>query len=158
MIRMLLAVIIAALSFPGYCLGEPQASRRGLVTSSDCPYGCKDAGLSAADCTERKVGDTCQIEDFTQPPGHRSMVRVNRGDFTASDQQVSRSSSTTLAVDEGRRGLITSTSCPYTCRDAGLSDQVCRESRVGNTCRVEDLTQPPGHRTLVRVAAEGDAG
>ncbi|MCB0346796.1 MAG: hypothetical protein KDD66_16890 [Bdellovibrionales bacterium] len=153
--RIVAAAFILAFAQVSNTRAESSGERRGLVTTAACPYSCKDAGLNSQDCAERRVGDSCQIEDFTQPPGHRSMVRVGK-DAAPEAQNFSnaRAKETTLMVDPDRRGLITSSTCPYTCKDAGLQMNVCRESRVGDTCRIEDFTQPPGHRTLVRVAKD----
>ncbi len=151
--RLLAAAAILLVLPVSFAHSESPGSRRGLVTTANCPYTCAEAGLSSQNCVERKVGNKCQIEDFTQPAGHRSMARVNREEARSSNVN-SRAKQTTLMVEPGRRGLITSTNCPYTCKDAGLQKNVCQESRVGNTCRIEDFTQPPGHRTLVRLAED----
>lgn len=119
--------------------------RRGLVTTTSCPFTCEDAGLTSDVCKERRVGDKCQVEDMTQAPGHRSMIKV-----PASKQRASMNQEAP-AADDSRRGLITSSRCPFTCADLGVPNADCREKQMGDTCQVEDLRQAPGHRSLVRM-------
>lgn len=49
----------------------------------------------------------------------------------------------------GPRGLITSASCPFDCAMAGVPKSSCRSWQAGDECYVEDLSQGPGHRTLL---------
>lgn len=140
-IRLILALVACAFT-ASPALAEPEpAARRGLITSAPCPYTCADAKLSSDVCREHRSGDTCQVEDLTQAPGHRSLLRVPATLAAAAPS---------AAADAGRRGLVTSASCPYGCKEAGLSPEICREHRSGDTCQVEDLSQAPGHRTLIR--------
>jgi hypothetical protein len=142
------------------------APARGLVTSAACPYSCRDAGLPKESCRERRRGSVCEVEDLTQAPGHRTMMRLPgaasrqkaepRGQLrtwrdTNGTWAAIPASMSGAAPQPGQRGLITSANCPYSCKQAGLSPEVCRERRSGNVCEVEDLTQAPGHRTLFRM-------
>jgi len=61
-----------------------------------------------------------------------------------------------MLLAQARHGLITSTSCPYSCIDAGIPKADCQE-RVrdnGRICEVEDFRQPAGHRVLFRQVAK----
>jgi hypothetical protein len=100
------------------------------------------------------------VEDFTQVPGHRSMIRIPNSAFIGVDgergtetqrpsQPRGRLKST--PVGKARRGLVTSAQCPYTCRSAGVPKNMCREWKDSMKCFVEDFTQVPGHRSLIRV-------
>lgn len=53
-----------------------------------------------------------------------------------------------------RRGLITTASCPFDCAMAGVAKDSCRSWQAGDECYVEDLSQGPGHRSLL-VLPEG---
>ena len=142
--------IILALSLVSTAVAEeqttPKEKRRGLITSGACPLGCKDFNLPANLCREFRSGDKCSVEDFSQPPGHRSMIRVRDSQYKKSWSEKDKQS-----LKMKRRGLITTASCPYTCKDAGAPKGLCRESRSGDLCRVEDFSQVPGHRSMIRV-------
>ncbi len=125
---------------------QEQQGRRGLITTSACPYSCRDAGIPKDQCRESRSGDACEVEDFSQPPGHRSVVRVNASAFLQAEPKPANAAQ---SDNIERRGLVTSSSCPYTCSIAGISAQSCREWRNGDTCYVEDLLQAPGHRSRV---------
>lgn len=61
------------------------------------------------------------------------------------------SSQVVLAEELGtKRGLVTSSQCPYSCKDTDIPLEFCRDYQLGTTCRVEDLRMEPGHRTLIR--------
>ena len=49
---------------------------------------------------------------------------------------------------QSKHGLITSAPCPYSCQQADIPANYCREWRRGSVCEVEDLRLPAGHRTL----------
>lgn len=119
------------------------SSRRGLITTAACPFGCKDLKLSPDQCRETRAGDLCQVEDFTQPAGHQSMARV------AKSESISRSVEQSKDGTRGR-GLVTSSSCPYSCKTAKVAAEQCREWTDGEKCYVEDLGQPAGHRSRVK--------
>lgn len=73
--------ILSLFIFAGNAFAESastEGSRRGLVTSTQCPYSCQTAGLTPDNCREWQVGDKCMVEDLTQAPGHRSMIRVRQ--------------------------------------------------------------------------------
>lgn len=148
-----------------------ESNRRGLITSSSCPFTCSDLGLKADRCREWEAGDSCFVEDLSQAPGHRSLMRVPvatsavaptargrmrrdtegtwitltnaevRGDVT---QKPAR------PADPAARGLVTTAPCPFSCQSAGLPQESCREWRDGDSCHVEDLLQAPGHRSALR--------
>lgn len=61
------------------------------------------------------------------------------------------SSSPVFAKPETARGLVTTATCPFSCRDAGVPVEFCRQSQNGSKCTVEDLRQAPGHRTMYRM-------
>lgn len=119
-------------------------ARRGLVTTGSCPYSCKIAGLAAEQCREWTDGATCSVEDFTQPAGHRSMFRVKAVNAL---EVLPKDNRAQLGTE--RRGLVTSSNCPYTCKMANLPADQCREWTDGQMCYVEDFSQPPGHRSRV---------
>lgn len=135
--------------FPGISIAQEKdqaaSQRRGLITSGPCPLTCKDLNVPRNLCRESRAGNTCRVEDFSQPPGHRSMIRV-RGKAPKP-----RAESPRARLKTNRRGLITSSTCPYNCRMARVPKDLCRDWRAGDTCYVEDLTQPPGHRTRVAI-------
>jgi len=141
-----LIVVFSATALAEESSGQSAISRRGLVTSSSCPFSCLDLGLSADKCRQWTSGSKCYVEDYTQPAGHRSMVRVKPEQYIAPS---SKKQSPRSALN--RRGLVTSSRCPYDCRHTGLTKDLCREWRAGNTCYTEDFTQVPGHRTMIRV-------
>lgn len=118
-----------------------QAEQRGLVTSGTCPLTCKRLAVPSEVCREWQAGERCFVEDLSQPPGHRSVALVRPS------MQVAATSN----QDSERRGLVTSAACPFTCKDAGVPKEYCRESKVGSMCQVEDLSQAPGHRSMIRV-------
>ncbi|MCB0358187.1 MAG: hypothetical protein KDD44_01075 [Bdellovibrionales bacterium] len=150
-------LFVSLLTIPAAAEEADGQQRRGLVTSTSCPYGCADAGLASSDCREWSSGDMCYVEDLTQAPGHRSMIRLNGAAAGAATRSAAPRGAMASGAhgpassDPDARGLITTAQCPYTCADAGLSPDVCREKRIGSVCRVEDLTQAPGHRTMLRV-------
>lgn len=51
---------------------------------------------------------------------------------------------------QNRHGLITSAPCPYSCKDAEIPENMCREWQRGSVCEVEDFRFPAGHRTLFK--------
>lgn len=142
-----------------------ESARRGLVTSGLCPLSCEDLGVPLNSCKEWSAGQKCFVEDMRSPAGHRSVAIVSpikgaavlpkseiKKPLEDSTMSTTEDSSNNLAsIDDSRRGLITSSSCPYTCLQAGVPAQDCRESKTGSTCSVEDLRQAPGHRSLLRV-------
>lgn len=124
----------------------PKGERRGLITTASCPYTCQMAGVSTNVCKEWRAGDTCYVEDLSQAPGHRSVVRIPGGRDQASDERLRPKASL------NKRGLITSSSCPYDCARARVSPEFCREWQADGLCYVEDFTQAPGHRARMVVA------
>ncbi|MCB0336899.1 MAG: hypothetical protein KDD62_11365, partial [Bdellovibrionales bacterium] len=136
-----------------------QAMRRGLVTSAPCPLSCKDLGVPQEQCRSWQQGDRCLVEDLGQPAGHRSMARVRPGEYadsrSAAPRQAGASSSgaawPSVAAGDGRRGLVTSSTCPYTCKMARVPAEMCREWKQGDVCMIEDFGQVPGHRTRVAI-------
>lgn len=139
---MLCTIALCVLIIPRVTFAE---ERHGLVTSGPCPLTCKQSGLSADSCREWQVGDTCNVEDFTQPAGHRSMIKVPTGDIIAQNESGGQVGAGT------RRGLVTSSTCPYTCKNANVPKDFCREWTEGTNCYVEDFSQAPGHRTMIRL-------
>lgn len=137
----LLLALVAFAAAPCFA-DEAPAARRGLITTAPCPFGCRDLKLGSDVCRETKDGDECVVEDFTQPPGHQSMIKVRQAAATAPTKN---------APESGRRGLVTTAPCPYSCKSAGLPAESCREFKDGDKCTVEDFTQPPGHRSLLRL-------
>ena len=133
----LLLVAFVLVSFSA----QAEVNKRGLITSTNCPYTCADAGLTSEFCKEKRIGNTCQIEDLTQPPGHRTMVRVHT--FTPSEGVHISPKKTE------QRGLVTTSNCPYDCELARVPSQYCRQWKEGGKCKVEDLRQPAGHRSRV---------
>lgn len=165
-------IVGLALGMPGQA-GAEQV-KRGLITSAECPYSCISAGLPADTCRDWRKFDRCFVEDLTQAPGHRTLARLPQGSAPAAPQAGSKSyrdpnqTGTWVKIPktdfrpqdsggnaqlraDGPRGLVTSAACPYSCKAANLSPDVCREWRTADTCYVEDLTQAPGHRTLARL-------
>lgn len=59
----------------GITEGKP-TKRRGLITTSLCPYNCKSEGLSSESCRSWEEYGRCFVEDFTQAPGHRTRVEI----------------------------------------------------------------------------------
>lgn len=151
-----LFVFFLAIAFPVYGIAETPTRSHGLVTSAPCPYSCMDEGLTKDVCRERQLGTICEVEDLTQAPGHRSMIRVPKADVDnmSAPQRLEHSLEHSSAPMPGRRGLVTSSHCPYSCKDAGLTVSECQEMQVGDVCQIEDFTQAPGHRSLVRVPRE----
>lgn len=155
--------------------GSAESSRRGLVTSAACPFTCEDARVPREFCRERSNGVHCEVEDLSQPPGHRSMIRIPASAVTPVDgapvdgapvdgapQPVGSSlvGSSSVGSDSAarpaesaanRRGLVTSAACPYSCALAKLPSDLCREWSSGDKCFVEDFTQAPGHRSMIRI-------
>lgn len=144
--------LIAALVLQGYTPVQAEApdGRRGLVTSGQCPLTCRRLGVDPENCREWQQGTKCMVEDFTQPAGHRSVINVSPQDMII-EQKPKKEETQTDALLEGRRGLVTSASCPYNCAIAGIPQDNCREWQQGNTCMVEDFMQPAGHRSMLRV-------
>ena len=135
-------------------------SRRGLITTGACPLTCRDLGVAEEFCREGRMGNKCSVEDLSQPPGHRSLAWVRRGQSRRRTAAPMPNKAVSLGEvagedapvnDPSRRGLVTTSSCPYTCVEAGIPQGFCRESRAGNSCQVEDLRQPPGHRSMIRL-------
>jgi len=130
--------------------------RRGLVTSSTCPFDCRNLNLSSDLCREWQSGDKCFVEDFTQVPGHRSMIRVPTSAFiaptqTSSFQKKNQSRARMARPEASRKGMITSAECPYSCESAGVPSSLCQDWSDGVKCYVEDFTQVAGHRSMVRI-------
>lgn len=132
--------------------------RRGLVTSSKCPFDCRNLNLASDLCREWESGDTCYVEDYTQVPGHRSMIRVPTSAFSAptksssvSQQQASEQRGRMARPEASRKGMITSAQCPYSCKSAGVPENLCQDWSDGVKCYVEDFTQVPGHRSMIRI-------
>ncbi len=142
------------------------AGRRGLITSSDCPFTCRDLGLKSDTCREWEAGDSCFVEDLTQAPGHRSLMRVpgapsskpsargrmrrdTEGTWITLTKGEAKGDAPAAAPAPGKRGLVTTAPCPFSCASAGLEAANCREWQDGDSCHVEDLLQAPGHRTAV---------
>ena len=132
--------------FVCFAAAKAEDKRRGLVTSTQCPYTCSDARIPAEDCRERQRGGVCEVEDLRQAPGHRTLYRTRGAAAGAAARAAERRS-------PNARGLVTSAACPYSCRDARIPADSCREWQAGDRCFVEDLRQAPGHRTLMRVPA-----
>ena len=83
--RLIFAVAMVSPSLASEVLAaEPALGKRGLITSSECPFGCRDLGLSRESCREWEAGDLCYVEDLLQAPGHRSMMKG----FGFSDSEV----------------------------------------------------------------------
>ncbi len=81
-ITLILPLILLS-SLTTLCLSEDSITnkskvkiKRGLITSSTCPYSCKDEGLSKKECKDWQKGTRCYVEDYTQAPGHRTRVAV----------------------------------------------------------------------------------
>ena len=132
----------------GVCLAQEsgqETNRRGLITTAPCPYSCREAGIPQDVCRESKDGNVCQVEDLSQPPGHRSLFRVKAAEYAAPIEKAAQPSQPTA----DRHGLITSSACPYDCKIAGVPADLCREWSDAEKCYVEDLSQPPGHRSRV---------
>ena len=137
---------------------------RGLITSTTCPYSCADAGIAAENCREFREGNTCMVEDLTQPAGHRTLFREQtNGIKVANDIKPEPVPRVMVEFDqndplnpkpinqgEERHGLITSGSCPLSCATLGVAPEHCREWNEGTRCFVEDFTQAPGHRTFLK--------
>ncbi len=122
---------------------EPEVPGRGLVTTGPCPLTCRELGVPAESCREVQVNaQECEVEDFSQVPGHRSMVRVGKNLITQAEEEAP-------GTNGNRRGLITSSPCPYSCKIARVPESLCHEWTAGNTCYVEDFSQPPGHRSRI---------
>ncbi len=154
----LIISLIAAFLLSGNAYAQ---EGRGLITSTTCPYTCADAGIPEDSCREYREGNTCMVEDLTQPAGHRTLfrektngIRVNKP--TAIPRVLVKPNPDDplhpLPNDNGseRRGLITSGPCPITCQSLGVAPEHCREWSEGTRCFVEDFTQAPGHRTLMK--------
>ncbi len=140
--------------------------RRGFVTSTSCPFSCRDAKIPQEHCRERRVGNRCEVEDLRLGAGHQSMIRIPLSAYRIPGRQTAgaRSSASTSGASRrrggstqaasapaNRRGMITSAQCPYSCRMAGVPADFCREWKAGPTCYVEDYTQAPGHRSMIRI-------
>ena len=78
-----LILLIAALAFAEGSAGSSEPNRRGLITSSNCPFSCLDLGLKSDNCRQWTSGSKCYVEDYTQPAGHRSMFRVRQDQYIA---------------------------------------------------------------------------
>ena len=158
-VRMVLLIVCVFSNLPAQA--EAPRQQRGLVTTASCPYSCQDAGLDKSNCREWQSGAVCEIEDFTQAPGHRSLIKapaVSGNKAQPKPRTWRDGNGTWLTVSTNQateplkpnaRGLVTTSLCPYDCKRAGLDPKFCREWREGETCHVEDLLQAPGHRSLV---------
>ncbi len=142
--RQYTAAVLLALSLTAPA--EAQDGRRGLITSSSCPYTCEDAKVPAESCRERQRGGVCEVEDLRQAPGHRTVYR-----FAGKQDALPAKATPAAARQDGRRGLITSGNCPFDCGMAKIPEADCRAWQEGDRCQVEDLRQAPGHRTLYRI-------
>ena len=78
---LLMTLIIGLISTISYAEKEKKKKRRGFITSSFCPYSCKDEGLSKEDCVEWQEGSKCYVEDLTKGPGHRSRFVVPQKNY-----------------------------------------------------------------------------
>lgn len=171
------AALLMVLLSAGLVLAEgAPARKRGLVITAACPYSCKMAGVPASSCREWDAGETCYVEDLSQPPGHRNLILLPEGmrlpassaapshgrmrrdgqgtwiSVSAADLAPPRAGSGSAPpAAGGKRGLVTSSPCPFSCRSAGLRTADCREWTDGDRCYVEDLNQAPGHRSLLPV-------
>ena len=173
------AVLFTGTLFGVLCLlassAAAESNRRGLITSSTCPFTCGDLGLKPESCREWEAGDSCFVEDLSQAPGHRSLMRVPgaagpeaavheasgaRGrmrrdtegtwiTLTNGEARGDVARNPSKPVDPSARGLVTTAPCPYSCESAGLPSESCREWRDGERCHVEDLLQAPGHRSAI---------
>lgn len=164
MYRLSFFAAIGMLCFTTTVWAEEVSPQRGLVTSSSCPLSCGELGVPRENCKEWSAGDRCFVEDTRSPAGHRSLAKV-RGQLASSavgvgsvgSENMGRPAEVSLSeVPNGsdntsRRGLVTSSQCPFTCEDAGVPRDQCREYQGADVCRVEDLRQAPGHRSMVRV-------
>jgi len=156
-------VLVSVILYPALSSAEIK-NKRGFVTTAACPYSCSDAGVPKSHCKTWRRGSSCSVEDLRKGPGHQSVIKF----FSAKRQLTNRKRSfrgidgtwITLSKKENdsrkkgpifKNGMITSAPCPFDCRIAGISKAYCREKKVGNTCQVEDLRQPPGHQSLVHV-------
>lgn len=165
--RLFLTLIVLILSSGSV---QAEQSRRGLVTSGLCPLSCEDLAVPSSSCKEWTVGQKCFVEDMRSPAGHRSVAIVPgkvRGvtlpkmgienpqkRVESSDDVVSMNSGSagSGSMNSDRRGLVTTSSCPYSCADAGVPKADCRSYQTGTSCSVEDLRQGPGHRSMLRVS------
>ncbi len=153
-----------ALLFHNSEVARAEGSKRGFITSSSCPLSCADAGVAKNQCKSWREGNKCMVEDFSRAPGHQSVLKF----FSAKRQLQNKKRSfrgidgtwITLTKAEAnnrkstplfKHGMVTSSPCPFNCAMAGISKKYCREKKVGNTCQVEDLRQPPGHQSLISV-------
>jgi len=156
--------IFAVLTFIVDVQADPTttSAKRGLVTSARCPFTCEMAKIDQSNCRQWQTGDDCHVEDLTQAPGHRSVAFVKEANLPGKKQPQSRMrrdatgtwidvSSSASATAINTNGLVTSAQCPFSCADEGLSAEQCREWNMGDVCFVEDLTQAPGHRSMLRV-------
>ncbi len=158
-----LALLVAILGLPSTGFAEIK-NKRGFVTTSACPYSCSDAGVPKSHCKTFRRGKSCSVEDLRKAPGHQSVIKL----FSAKRQLSNRKRSfrgidgTWITLNKKeldsrkkgpifKNGMITSAPCPFDCKIAGISKAYCREKKLGNTCQVEDLRQPPGHQSLVHV-------
>jgi len=48
-----------------------------------------------------------------------------------------------IALEAEKKGLVTSRSCPYSCRTQGIPKKHCKDWRQGNLCFIEDLRKFP---------------
>ena len=129
--------------------------RRGMITSSNCPLTCEDLQVPRNACKERLDGLNCIVEDLRQPAGFQTLVRVRGGQVVEQEPEAPAVLPKTNPVpSQGKnqgRGFITSSSCPFSCAQAGVPKEFCVERRNGASCEVEDLRQGPGFQTLMRV-------
>ncbi len=95
------------------------------------------------------------VEDLTQPAGVQTLVRVPKNQVVQNEP-----SALVTSIGTGRevgaaknvgRGFITSSTCPFSCAQAGVPKDFCVERQNGNSCEVEDMRQGPGFQTLMRV-------
>lgn len=143
------------------------SGQRGLVTSGLCPLSCQDLMVPEASCKSWSAGEKCYVEDFRSPAGHRSVAKVRgrmgsqmpKSDSEMGQESAAANTAQSMNADSsmngqsttGRRGLVTSARCPYTCADAAVPAEDCREIQSGDTCSVEDFRQAPGHRSMIAV-------
>lgn len=140
------------------------AIQRGFVTTAPCPLTCKDLKVPAEMCKEFKMGTLCAVEDFSLPPGHHSLAILPVGTKlpsqpSASNSRVRRTvdgtwitvSNDPNAIIPFANGFVTSSECPFSCSLAKVPAEFCREWQRDATCYVEDLRQPAGHQTMLKL-------
>lgn len=158
-----LALALLAAQYTAAANAEVSAGSgtRGLVTTAACPLTCEELRVPKDSCRTWQSGNDCSVEDLSQAPGHRTLFRVPNSmpvgyPSQAVNQRTPEGTLVNLSEAQGKaqlnsRGLVTTAACPYSCRQARLPKDACREWQEGGLCHVEDLSQPPGHRSMFRV-------